>query len=99
MHQPRTQVLVQKGLLILQGRSQLSANTTQDLIPRGGTRKFTATGMRNRKGKDNTFVERSLHESSESIDIASTNGVFNKNLYSLTQQVKESQQDKRHSFK
>ncbi|XLR23718.1 hypothetical protein S83_051618, partial [Arachis hypogaea] len=64
---------------------------------KGGTRKFTATGMRNRKGKDNTFVERSLHESSESIDIASTNGVFNKNLYSLTQ-VKESQQDKRHSF-
>ncbi|RYR11007.1 hypothetical protein Ahy_B05g079498 [Arachis hypogaea] len=37
---------------------------------KGGTRKFTATGMRNRKGKDNTFVE----------------------------QVKESQQDKRHSF-
>ncbi|XP_057756270.1 protein FAR1-RELATED SEQUENCE 5-like [Arachis stenosperma] len=37
---------------------------------KGGTRKFTATGMRNRKGKDNTFVE-----------------------------VKESQQDKRHSFK
>ncbi|XLT54423.1 hypothetical protein HN873_047027 [Arachis hypogaea] len=36
---------------------------------KGGTRKFTATGMRNRKGKDNTFVE-----------------------------VKESQQDKRHSF-
>ncbi|XLT86139.1 hypothetical protein HN873_007892 [Arachis hypogaea] len=65
---------------------------------KGGTRKFTATGMRNRKGKDNTFVERSLHESSESIDIASMNGVFNKNLYSLTQ-VKESQQDKRHSFK
>ncbi|XLT59359.1 hypothetical protein HN873_051963 [Arachis hypogaea] len=64
---------------------------------KGGTRKFTATGMRNRKGKDNTFVERSLHESSESIDIASTNGVFNKNLYLLTQ-VKESQQDKRHSF-
>nr|XP_025647180.1 protein FAR1-RELATED SEQUENCE 5-like [Arachis hypogaea] len=64
---------------------------------KGGTRKFTATGMRNRKGKDNTFVERSLHESSESIDIASTNGVFNKNLDSLTQ-VKESQQDKRHSF-
>ncbi|XLU56355.1 hypothetical protein S245_051003, partial [Arachis hypogaea] len=64
---------------------------------KGGTRKFTATGMRNRKGKDNTFVERSLHESSESIDIASTNGIFNKNLYSLTQ-VKESQQDKRHSF-
>ncbi|XLR51433.1 hypothetical protein S83_002105 [Arachis hypogaea] len=30
---------------------------------KGGTRKFTATGMRNRKGKDNTFVERSLHES------------------------------------
>ncbi|XLT64369.1 hypothetical protein HN873_020808 [Arachis hypogaea] len=52
---------------------------------KGGTRKFTATGMRNRKGKDNTFVERSLHESSESIDIASMNGVFNKNLYSLTQ--------------
>ncbi|RYR45177.1 hypothetical protein Ahy_A07g031037 [Arachis hypogaea] len=24
---------------------------------KGGTRKFTATGMRNRKGKDNTFVE------------------------------------------
>ncbi|RYR57822.1 hypothetical protein Ahy_A05g023508 [Arachis hypogaea] len=65
---------------------------------KGGTRKFTTTGMRNRKGKDNTFVERNLHESSESIDIASTNGVFNKNLYSLTQ-VKESQQDKRHSFK
>ncbi|RYQ96972.1 hypothetical protein Ahy_B08g092932 [Arachis hypogaea] len=65
---------------------------------KGGTRKLTATGMRNRKGKDNTFVERSLHESSESIDIASTNGVFNKNLYSLTQHVKESQQDKRHSF-
>ncbi|RYR18645.1 hypothetical protein Ahy_B03g063262 [Arachis hypogaea] len=64
---------------------------------KGGTRKFTATGMRNWKGKDNTFVERSLHESSESIDIASTNGVFNKNLDSLTQ-VKESQQDKRHSF-
>ncbi|RYR46038.1 hypothetical protein Ahy_A07g031805 [Arachis hypogaea] len=37
---------------------------------KGGTRKFTTTGMRNRKGKDNTFVE-----------------------------VKESQQDKRHSFK
>ncbi|XP_025702853.1 protein FAR1-RELATED SEQUENCE 5-like [Arachis hypogaea] len=36
---------------------------------KGGTRKFTATGMRNRKGKDNTFDE-----------------------------VKESQQDKRHSF-
>ncbi|XP_016192708.1 protein FAR1-RELATED SEQUENCE 5-like [Arachis ipaensis] len=36
---------------------------------KGGTRKFTATGMRNWKGKDNTFVE-----------------------------VKESQQDKRHSF-
>ncbi|RYR27928.1 hypothetical protein Ahy_B01g052001 [Arachis hypogaea] len=36
---------------------------------KGGTRKFTATGMKNRKGKDNTFVE-----------------------------VKESQQDKRHSF-
>ncbi|RYR53043.1 hypothetical protein Ahy_A06g027903 [Arachis hypogaea] len=36
---------------------------------KGGTRKFTATGMRNRKGKDNTFVE-----------------------------VKESQQDKIHSF-
>ncbi|RYR42180.1 hypothetical protein Ahy_A08g038649 [Arachis hypogaea] len=67
---------------------------------KGGTRKFTATGIRNRKGKDNTFVERSLHESSESIDIASTNGVFNKNLDSLTQVlcVKESQQDKRHSF-
>ncbi|RYR76598.1 hypothetical protein Ahy_A01g001188 [Arachis hypogaea] len=64
-----------------------------------GTRKFTATGMRNRKGKDNTFVEWSLHESSESIDIASMNGVFNKNLYSLTQQVNESQQDMRHSFK
>ncbi|XLT26712.1 hypothetical protein HN873_058004 [Arachis hypogaea] len=64
---------------------------------KGGTRKFTGTGMRNRKGKDNTFVEQSLHESSESIDIASTNGVFNKNLYSLTQ-VKESQQDRRHSF-
>ncbi|KAL4397893.1 hypothetical protein AHAS_Ahas01G0237400 [Arachis hypogaea] len=63
-----------------------------------GTRKFTATGMRNRKGKDNTFVEWSLHESSESIDIASMNGVFNKNLYSLTQ-VNESQQDMRHSFK
>ncbi|XLR65660.1 hypothetical protein S83_016332, partial [Arachis hypogaea] len=66
---------------------------------KGGTRKFKATGMRNRKGKDNTFVERSLHESSESIDITSTNGVFNKNLYSLTQHVKESQQEKRHSFK
>ncbi|XLR65496.1 hypothetical protein S83_016168, partial [Arachis hypogaea] len=64
---------------------------------KGGTRKFTATGMRNRKGKDNTFDERSLHESSESIDIASTNSFFNKNLYSLTH-VKESQQDKRHSF-
>ncbi|KAL4374129.1 hypothetical protein AHAS_Ahas05G0150900 [Arachis hypogaea] len=51
---------------------------------KGGTRKFTATGMRNRKGKDNTFDERSLHESSESIDIASTNSFFNKNLYSLT---------------
>ncbi|XLR61757.1 hypothetical protein S83_012429, partial [Arachis hypogaea] len=37
---------------------------------KGGTRKFTATGMRNRKGKDNTFDERSLYESSESIDIA-----------------------------
>ncbi|XP_029146214.1 protein FAR1-RELATED SEQUENCE 5-like [Arachis hypogaea] len=61
---------------------------------KGGTRKFTATGMRNRKGKDNTFVEWSLHESSESID---TNGVFNKNLDSLTQ-VKESHQDKIHSF-
>ncbi|RYR77261.1 hypothetical protein Ahy_A01g001714 [Arachis hypogaea] len=36
---------------------------------KGGTRKFTATGMRNRKGKDNTFVE-----------------------------VKESHQDKIHSF-
>ncbi|XLR53734.1 hypothetical protein S83_004406 [Arachis hypogaea] len=64
---------------------------------KSGTRKFTATDMRNRKGKDNTFDERSLHESSESIDIVSTNGFFNKNLYSLTQ-VKESQQDKRHSF-
>ncbi|XLR27478.1 hypothetical protein S83_055378, partial [Arachis hypogaea] len=63
----------------------------------GGTRKFTATGMRNRKGKDNTFVKRSLRESSKSIDIASMNGVFNKNLDSLTH-VKESQQDKRHSF-
>ncbi|RYR62225.1 hypothetical protein Ahy_A04g019643 [Arachis hypogaea] len=51
---------------------------------KGGTRKFTATGMRNRKGKDNTFDERSLYESSESIDIASMNGFFNKNLYSLT---------------
>ncbi|XLR22570.1 hypothetical protein S83_050470, partial [Arachis hypogaea] len=49
------------------------------------TRKFTVTGMRNRKGKDNTFVERNLNESSESIDIASMNGFFNKNLYSLTQ--------------
>ncbi|RYR38742.1 hypothetical protein Ahy_A09g043917 [Arachis hypogaea] len=37
---------------------------------KGGTRKFTVTGMRNRKGKDNTFDE-----------------------------VKESQQDKEHSFK
>ncbi|RYR38737.1 hypothetical protein Ahy_A09g043905 [Arachis hypogaea] len=64
---------------------------------KGGTRKFTATGMRNRKGKDNTFDERSLHESSESIDIVSTNGFFNKNVYLLTQ-VKEPQQDKRHSF-
>ncbi|KAL4345786.1 hypothetical protein AHAS_Ahas11G0313200 [Arachis hypogaea] len=64
---------------------------------KGGTRKFTATSMRNRKGKDNTFDERSLHESSESIDIASMNGFFNKNLYLLTQ-VKESQQDKGHSF-
>ncbi|RYR66995.1 hypothetical protein Ahy_A03g013215 isoform C [Arachis hypogaea] len=36
---------------------------------KGGTRKFTVTGMRNRKGKDNSFDE-----------------------------VKESQQDKRHSF-
>ncbi|KAL4358045.1 hypothetical protein S83_029913 [Arachis hypogaea] len=36
---------------------------------KGRTRKFTATGMRNQKGKDNTFDE-----------------------------VKESQQDKRHSF-
>ncbi|RYR12411.1 hypothetical protein Ahy_B04g069954 [Arachis hypogaea] len=36
---------------------------------KGGTRKFMATGMRNRKGKENTFVK-----------------------------VKESQQDKRHSF-
>ncbi|XP_025616892.2 uncharacterized protein [Arachis hypogaea] len=53
--------------------------------------------MRNRKGKDNTFDERSLHESSESIDIVSTNGFFNKNVYLLTQ-VKEPQQDKRHSF-
>ncbi|KAL4314557.1 hypothetical protein AHAS_Ahas15G0097000 [Arachis hypogaea] len=61
------------------------------------TRKFTVTGMRNRKGKDNTFVERNLNESSESIDIASMNGFFNKNLYSLTQ-VKESQEDKGHSF-
>ncbi|XLR70077.1 hypothetical protein S83_020749, partial [Arachis hypogaea] len=52
---------------------------------KGGTRKFTAKGMRNQKGKDNTFDERSLHESSESIDIASMNGFFNKNLYSLTQ--------------
>ncbi|XLR20517.1 hypothetical protein S83_048429, partial [Arachis hypogaea] len=39
----------------------------------GGTRKFTVTGMRNQKGKDNTFDERSLHESSKSIDIASIN--------------------------
>ncbi|KAL4394678.1 hypothetical protein AHAS_Ahas02G0176000 [Arachis hypogaea] len=64
---------------------------------KGGSRKFTATGMRNRKGNDNTFDERSLHESSESIDIASMNGLFNKNLYSLTQ-VNESQPDKGHSF-
>ncbi|XLR31824.1 hypothetical protein S83_059724, partial [Arachis hypogaea] len=52
---------------------------------KGGTRKFTVTGIRNRKGKDNTFDERSLYESSEFIDIASMNGFFNKNLYSLTQ--------------
>ncbi|RYR54689.1 hypothetical protein Ahy_A06g029995 [Arachis hypogaea] len=65
---------------------------------KGRTRNFTAMGMRNRKGKDNTFDERSLHESSESIDVASMNGFFNKNLYLLTQTVKESQQDKRHSF-
>ncbi|XLR27703.1 hypothetical protein S83_055603, partial [Arachis hypogaea] len=52
---------------------------------KGGTKKFTATGMRNRNGKDNTLDERSLHESSESIDIASMNGFFNKNLFSLTQ--------------
>ncbi|XLR14809.1 hypothetical protein S83_042747 [Arachis hypogaea] len=64
---------------------------------KAGTRKFTVTGMKNRKGKDNTFVERNLNESSESIDIASMNGFFNKNLYSLTQ-VKESQEDKGHSF-
>ncbi|QHO49624.1 Protein FAR1-RELATED SEQUENCE [Arachis hypogaea] len=77
---------------------------------KGGIRKFTVTGMRNPKGKDNTFDEisfflfkknfikqRSLHESGKSIDIASMNGFFNKNLYSLTQ-VKESQQDKGHSF-
>ncbi|RYR04255.1 hypothetical protein Ahy_B06g083893 [Arachis hypogaea] len=64
---------------------------------KGGTKKFTATGMRNRNGKDNTLDERSLHESSESIDIASMNGFFNKNLFSLTQ-VKESKQDKGHSF-
>ncbi|QHN84997.1 uncharacterized protein DS421_16g533530 [Arachis hypogaea] len=42
-------------------------------------------------------TKRSLHESSESIDIASMNGFFNKNLYSL-KQVKDSQQDKGHSF-
>ncbi|XLU78379.1 hypothetical protein S245_001800, partial [Arachis hypogaea] len=35
---------------------------------KGGTRKFTMTGMKNRKGKDNSFDERSLHESSESIE-------------------------------
>ncbi|XLR68490.1 hypothetical protein S83_019162, partial [Arachis hypogaea] len=52
---------------------------------KGGTRKFTTTGMRNRKGNDNTFDVRSLHESSESIDIASMNGFLNKNTYSLTQ--------------
>ncbi|KAL4371491.1 hypothetical protein AHAS_Ahas06G0171100 [Arachis hypogaea] len=66
---------------------------------KGGTRKFTATGMRNRKDLlllvlKKFIKHRSLHESSESID---TNGVFNENLDSLTQ-VKESQQDKIHSF-
>ncbi|XLR04038.1 hypothetical protein S83_070236, partial [Arachis hypogaea] len=50
----------------------------------GRSRKFTATGMRNQKGNDSTFDE-SLHESSESIDIASMNGFFNKNSYSLKQ--------------
>ncbi|RYQ97556.1 hypothetical protein Ahy_B08g093634 [Arachis hypogaea] len=78
-------------------KSEHHSGPNTNPFKKGGTRKFTATGIRNRKGKDNTFVERSLHESRESIDIASTNGVFNKNLYSLTQ-VKESQQDKRHSF-
>ncbi|XLR69283.1 hypothetical protein S83_019955, partial [Arachis hypogaea] len=51
---------------------------------KGGTRKFTTMGMRNQKGNNNTFDVRSLHESSESIDIASMNGFFNKNTYSLT---------------
>ncbi|QHO46026.1 Protein FAR1-RELATED SEQUENCE [Arachis hypogaea] len=64
---------------------------------KGGTRKFTTTGMRNRKGNDNTFDVRSLHESSESIDIASMNGFLNKNTYSLTQ-VKESKHDMGHSL-
>nr|XP_025678014.1 protein FAR1-RELATED SEQUENCE 5-like [Arachis hypogaea] len=64
---------------------------------KGGSRKLTATGMRNRKGNNNTFDERNLHESSESIDIVSMNGFFNKNFYSL-KQVKDSQQDKGHSF-
>ncbi|XLR58845.1 hypothetical protein S83_009517 [Arachis hypogaea] len=62
-----------------------------------GIRKFTTTGMRNRKGNDNTFDVRSLHESSKSIDIASMNGFFNKNTYSLTQ-VKESKHDMGHSL-
>ncbi|RYR35348.1 hypothetical protein Ahy_A10g050516 [Arachis hypogaea] len=52
------------------GRREHTLIATSTPFKRGGTRKFTATGMRNRKGKDNTFVE----------------------------QVKESQQDKRHSF-
>ncbi|XLT62873.1 hypothetical protein HN873_019397 [Arachis hypogaea] len=59
---------------------------------KGGTRKFTTMGMRNQKGNNNTFDVRSLHESSESIDIASMNGFFNKNTYSLTW-VKESNKD------
>ncbi|RYR09105.1 hypothetical protein Ahy_B05g077199 [Arachis hypogaea] len=82
--------------------SERFANSSRSFSPfkKGSSRKFMATAMRNRTGNDNTFDEIifwSLHESSESIDIVSMNGFFNKNFYSL-KQVKDSQQDKGHSF-
>ncbi|KAL4390045.1 hypothetical protein AHAS_Ahas03G0105800 [Arachis hypogaea] len=50
-------------------KSEHHSGSKTNPFKKGGTRKFTVTGMRNRKGEDNTFDE-----------------------------VKESQQDKRHSF-